>query len=56
MAAGVQGLEPQYSGPKPDVLPLDDTPMVCADFIPYLARLWKLLPLSSQGMRAQVGA
>jgi len=25
--AGVQGLEPRYSGPKPDVLPLDDTPM-----------------------------
>ena len=24
--AGVQGLEPRYSGPKPDVLPLDDTP------------------------------
>ncbi len=25
--AGVQGLEPRYSGPKPDVLPLDDTPI-----------------------------
>jgi hypothetical protein len=22
----MQGLEPQYSGPKPDVLPLDDIP------------------------------
>lgn len=27
--AGVQGLEPRYSGPKPDVLPLDDTPIIC---------------------------
>ena len=25
--AGGQGFEPQYSGPKPDVLPLDDPPM-----------------------------
>lgn len=28
--AGVQGLEPRYSGPKPDVLPLDDTPIFYA--------------------------
>lgn len=27
--AGVHGLEPRYSGPKPDVLPLDDTPIFC---------------------------
>jgi hypothetical protein len=27
VSAGVQGLEPRYSGPKPDVLPLDDTPI-----------------------------
>lgn len=25
--AGVKGLEPLLSGPKPDVLPLDDTPV-----------------------------
>ena len=25
--AGVQGFEPQLTGPKPAVLPLDDTPM-----------------------------
>lgn len=24
MTAAGQGLEPRYSGPKPDVLPLDD--------------------------------
>ena len=28
--AGVQGFEPRYSGPKPDVLPLDDTPIYFA--------------------------
>lgn len=27
--AGEQGLEPRYSGPKPDVLPLDDSPIFC---------------------------
>ncbi len=27
LAAGGLGLEPRYSGPKPDVLPLDDPPM-----------------------------
>ena len=27
MTAGGLGLEPRYSGPKPDVLPLDDPPM-----------------------------
>ena len=27
LKAGEQGLEPRYSGPKPDVLPLDDSPM-----------------------------
>jgi hypothetical protein len=31
MFAGVQGLEPRYSGPKPDVLPLDDTPITTID-------------------------
>ncbi len=25
--AGIQGFEPRYSGPKPDVLPLDDIPI-----------------------------
>ncbi len=28
MRAGVQGLEPRYPGPKPGVLPLDDTPVL----------------------------
>lgn len=28
LTAGGQGLEPRYSGPKPDVLPLDDPPAV----------------------------
>lgn len=27
LLAGGQGLEPRYSGPKPDVLPLDDPPI-----------------------------
>ncbi len=27
LRAGGLGLEPRYSGPKPDVLPLDDPPM-----------------------------
>ena len=25
--AGEQGLEPRFSGPEPDVLPLDDSPL-----------------------------
>jgi hypothetical protein len=33
--AGVQGLEPRYSGPKPDVLPLDDTPIFSCLQLPY---------------------
>ena len=28
MLAGVQGLEPRSTGPKPGVLPLDDTPII----------------------------
>lgn len=33
--AGELGFEPRYSGPKPDVLPLDDSPMTldCAKFL-----------------------
>ncbi len=35
--AARQGLEPQYSGPKPDVLPLDDRAMdVVCHFILFL--------------------
>ncbi len=33
--AGIQGFEPRYSGPKPDVLPLDDIPIFTRQFVTW---------------------